>query len=211
MLRQRLPSLPLLLTAFGQYAPLMDSLDVLDRARAGFAATLDQVAPDQWDAPSGVGDWTVRTLADHVIGGDRMSTVILGGGSRADGVAEFARAAADVDVVAAFAEASQAMAAAFAADGALDRTVAHPAMDMPGSQLLGFRTTEYGLHGWDLARAIGADDAIDPDVLQALWDLMEPLAAFLPATGMFGDGPSGTVPADAPLQLRVLDLSGRRP
>jgi hypothetical protein len=28
---------------------------------------------------------------------------------------------------------------------------------------------------------------------------------------MFGDGPSGTVSADAPLQLRVLDLSGRRP
>ena len=33
----------------------------------------------------------------------------------------------------------------------------------------------------------------------------------VPATGMFGDGPSGTVPADAPIQLRVLDLSGRRP
>ncbi len=189
----------------------MDPLDVLARAAAGFASTLDQVAPDQWDGPSGVGDWSVRTLVDHVIGGDRMSTVILDGGTRADGIAEFARAAADVDLVSAFAEASQAMAAAFAAEGALDRTVAHPAMDMPGSQLLGFRIGEYGLHGWDLARAVGVDDTIDPDVLQALWDVMEPLAAFLPATGMFGDGASGTVPADAPLQLRVLDLSGRRP
>ena len=102
-------------------------------------------------------------------------------------------------------------AAAFAEPGALDRIVAHPAMEMPGSQLLGFRIGEYGLHGWDLARAIGADDAIDPVVVQALWELMEPLAPFLPSTGMFGDGPSGTVADDAPLQLRVLDVSGRRP
>jgi uncharacterized protein (TIGR03086 family) len=189
----------------------MDPLDVLGRGAAGFATTLELVAPDQWGAPSGVGEWTVRALVDHVIGGDRMSTAILGGGSRSDGLAEFAGAAADVDPVAAFAEASRGMAAAFAEPGALARTVAHPAMEMPGSQLLGFRIGEYGLHGWDLARAIGADDAIDPDVLEALWGLMEPLAPFLGATGMFGDGPSGSVPVDAPLQLRVLDLSGRRP
>jgi uncharacterized protein (TIGR03086 family) len=189
----------------------MDSLDVLARARAGFAATLNEVAPGQWDAPSGVGDWTVRQLADHVIGGDRMSTVILGGGTRSEGLAQFARSAADVDPVEAFAGASGDMAAAFAEPGALDRTVAHPAMEMPGRQLLGFRIGEYGLHGWDVARAIGADDAIDPDVVQSLWELMEPLAPFLAATGMFGEGPSGSVPADAPMQLRVLDLSGRRP
>ena len=189
----------------------MDPLDVLARGAAGFATTLGQVAPDQWGAPSGVGDWSVRALVDHVIGGDRMSTVILGGGTRSDGLAEFARSAQDTDPVAAFTGASRDMASAFAEPGALDRTVAHPAMAMPGSQLLGFRTAEYGLHGWDLARAIGADDAIDPDVLEALWALMEPLAPFMAATGMFGDGPSGTVPADAPLQVRVLDLSGRRP
>jgi uncharacterized protein (TIGR03086 family) len=189
----------------------MDQRVVLDRGAAWFAAVLAQVTPDQWAAPSGVGDWTVRALVDHVIGGDRMSTVILGGGSRADGLAEFARSAGDSDPVAAFAGCSREMAAAFAASGALERTVAHPAMEMPGSQLLGFRIGEYGLHGWDLARAIGADDAIDPAVVQALWDLMEPLAAFLPVTGMFGDGPSGTVPEDAPLQERLLDLSGRRP
>jgi uncharacterized protein (TIGR03086 family) len=189
----------------------MDSLDVLSRGAAGFATTLARVAPDQWIAPSGVGDWTVRDLADHVIGGDRMSTAILGGGSRADGLAQFARSAGDVDPVVAFAECSREMAAAFAEPGALDRTVAHPAMEMPGSQLLGFRIGEYGLHGWDLARAIGADDAIDPVVAQALWELMEPLAPFLAVTGMFGEGPSGTVPSDAPLQVRLLDVSGRRP
>jgi uncharacterized protein (TIGR03086 family) len=84
-------------------------------------------------------------------------------------------------------------------------------MDMPAQQLLGFRITEYGLHGWDLARAIGADDDIDPEVLTALLALLEPMAGFLPATGMFGSGSSGELGEDASLQERVLDLSGRRP
>jgi hypothetical protein len=33
----------------------------------------------------------------------------------------------------------------------------------------------------------------------------------IPATGVFGSGPSGTLGPDAPLQDRLLDLSGRRP
>ena len=82
---------------------------------------------------------------------------------------------------------------------------------MLGAQLLGFRTGEYGLHGWDLARAIGADDAIDQSVLESLWAMLVAMAPMLVASGMFGTGSSGTVPDDAPLQLRVLDISGRRP
>ena len=76
-----------------------------------------------------------------------------------------------MDPVAAFAGAGSEMATAFATPGALDRTVTHPAMETQGSQLLGFRIGEYGLHGLHLARAIGPDDTIDADVAQALWDL----------------------------------------
>ncbi len=103
------------------------------------------------------------------------------------------------------------MAAAFAQEGAMDRIVAHPAMDMPGSMLLSFRIGEYALHGWDLARAVGADDTIEPDVVEALSEIFTPMAGMMAASGMFGEGPSGSVPDDAPLQTKVLDLSGRRP
>ncbi|MBK9739076.1 MAG: TIGR03086 family protein [Actinobacteria bacterium] len=169
------------------------------------------MTPDQWSAPTGNEGQSVRQLVDHVVGGNRMATVILGGGSRRDGIDAFALSAADVDVVAAFDDSHRELVAAFAEPGALERTVAHPAMDMPGTQLLGFRITEYGLHGWDLARAIGTDDTIDPVVLDALWNLLHPLAPILAATGMFGTGASGTIADDATLQDRVLDLSGRRP
>lgn len=188
----------------------MTPLDTLARSADGFSAVLAQVGDAQWHDPTGNEGQDVRALVDHVIGGDRMATVILGGGSREEGIAQFARSRDDADPVAAFARSRAELAAAFAVPGALDRLVAHPAMEMPGAQLLGFRTSECALHGWDLARAIGVDDAIDPDVLQAVWDQLEPLAAFLPATGMFGSGPSGSLPDDATLQARVLDLSGRR-
>ena len=189
----------------------MDSLELLDRAADGFATTLASVPEGGWGTPAGLGAWTVRNLVDHVNGGDRMAAVILAGGSREEGIAAFARSADAVDPVAEFERGRREQADAFGEPGALGRTVAHPAMDMPGSQLLGFRTAEYALHGWDLACALGADDRIDPAVVQSLWDLMSPMASFIGATGMFGDGPSGTVPDDAPLQDRLLDLSGRRP
>ena len=189
----------------------MDPLEILDRSAAGFSRVLAVIRPEQWEEPTGNEGRSVRDLVDHVIGGDRMATTILAGGSREDGLAQFARSAADSDRVAAFEECRREMAAAFADEGAMDRMVAHPATDMPGSMLLGFRTGEYALHGWDLARAVGADDTIDPDVAAALLEILTPMSGMLAASGMFGDGPSGTLPDDASVQDRVLDLSGRRP
>ena len=40
---------------------------------------------------------------------------------------------------------------------------------------------------------------------------MSPMAGFIGKSGFFGSGPSGEVGEDAPLQSRLLDLSGRRP
>ncbi len=189
----------------------MLTLGILDLSASGFATALGQVTDEQWQAPTGNEGQSVRQLVDHVIGGNRMATAILGGGTRDEGLAAFARSADDVDVVAAFEQSRREQAAAFAAPGALERMVAHPAMSMPGAQLLGFRTTEYALHGWDLARAIGADDRIDPDVLAELLQMLTAMAPMLAASGMFGTGPSNDLPADASVQDRVLDLSGRRP
>jgi len=47
---------------------------------------------------------------------------------------------------------------AFGASDATERIVHHPAMDMPGAQLLGFRIGGLTLHAWDLARASGGDE-----------------------------------------------------
>ena len=177
----------------GRYLLPMITLDTLDTAAAGSSAVLDQVGDDQWSLPTPNDGQNVRQLVDHVIGGNRMSAAILHGGTRDDGLAAFALSASDTDVVAAFADSRQQQAAAFAEPEALERLVAHPAMTMPGAQLLGFRTTEYALHGWDLARAIGVDDQIDPGVLQGLLEQLEPLAPMLAASGLKCDTPPASL------------------
>jgi uncharacterized protein (TIGR03086 family) len=87
----------------------------------------------------------------------------------------------------------------------------HPAGDMPGSQVLNFRIGDLLVHQWDLARAIGVDESLDPSVVQLVWDGIQPMLPMMGSVGVFGAGLSGAVGADAPLQLRLLDAMGRRP
>jgi len=102
--------------------------------------------------------------------------------------------------------------AGFAATGALGRTIAHPVMgEIPCSQFLGMRVGDALLHSWDLARAISADDQLDPELVAEVWAGMSPMAGFIGKSGFFGSGASGAVGQDASLQTRLLDLSGRRP
>jgi hypothetical protein len=76
------------------------------------------------------------------------------------------------------------------------------------------------MHGWDLARATGQDDTIDPAEVEGMWtglsamppEFLEQLrtpGAFGPGVEVFG--PEVTVPEDAPLQDRLLGMIGRDP
>jgi len=189
-----------------------DELTNLQRAIGGFGARLREVGDDQWALPTPCSEWTVRELANHLVNGGYMAERMLAGATADEVVAGFDPDALGASPVAAFEASSAAEAKAFAAPGALDRIVHHPgAGDIPGSTLLGFITGDNLLHTWDLARACGLDETLDPQVVAATWAALEPLAPMIPSIGVFGSGPSGTVGADAPMQVRLLDLSGRRP
>ncbi|MFV0315722.1 MAG: TIGR03086 family metal-binding protein, partial [Microthrixaceae bacterium] len=101
--------------------------------------------------------------------------------------------------------------AAFSGPGAMERIVEHPMGDLPGSKVIQFRIGDLTLHTWDLARAIGGDEELPQPLVAAVWAEMEPLRDNIAMLGLFGEGPSGEVPDDAPLQTRLLDLVGRRP
>ena len=72
------------------------------------------------------------------------------------------------------------------------------------------------LHGWDLARATGQDDTIDPVELDRIWpgvkdipDIMRQPEAFGPGIVVFG--PIVEVSEDAPIQDQALGYLGRDP
>jgi uncharacterized protein (TIGR03086 family) len=63
------------------------------------------------------------------------------------------------------------------------------------------------IHGWDLARATGQPDQLDPDLIEIVYAMFEPHAAELQATGAFGTPVQVDVSADT--QTRLLAMLGR--
>ena len=189
----------------------MDAFEALDRARVQFSVRLDAVSAEQWALPTPCDEWDVRGLVNHLVTADTTTTRLLGGATRDDVVALIGADHLGSDAMSRCVGAAAEQLAALRAPGALERMVPHPAFDMPGSQLLDFRIGDTLLHTWDLARAIGADDRLDAELVEFVWQSLEPLAELLPASGAFGAGRSEMLAVGAPLQDRLLDLSGRRP
>ncbi|APA94166.1 TIGR03086 family metal-binding protein [Nocardia seriolae] len=78
----------------------------------------------------------------------------------------------------------------------------------PAPQMAIFALDELVIHGWDLARAIGAPYApAEPDLAILLGFLRDTPREGIP--GLFG--PVIDIPAEAPLLDRVLGLTGRDP
>jgi uncharacterized protein (TIGR03086 family) len=188
-----------------------DPIHLLERAGRQFAEVVDRVTPDALDAPSPCEGWTVRDLLAHVAGGERLAAALLAGASREEGLAAFEGVDLGADPATAFVREHAASLRAFREPGALGRICAHPMGDIPAAMLLGFRITDLTLHAWDLARATGTDETLEPLLVESVWATVSRMAEGLAASGVFGAGPSGTVADDAPLQQRLLDCTGRRP
>jgi hypothetical protein len=65
------------------------------------------------------------------------------------------------------------------------------------------------MHTWDLARATGQDERLDPAFCADLLAGMEPIDELLRQSGQYG--PKVAVPADADVQARMLGFIGRDP
>jgi uncharacterized protein (TIGR03086 family) len=95
--------------------------------------------------------------------------------------------------------------------------VQSPAGTMAGADMIdGVVSADLVLHRWDLARATGQDDTIDPDELEGMWPGLLQIPEVMRVPGALGPGvtvfgPVVEVPADAPLQDRALGLLGRDP
>ncbi|HMC36604.1 MAG TPA: TIGR03086 family protein, partial [Actinomycetota bacterium] len=59
----------------------------------------------------------------------------------------------------------------------------------------------------DLARGIGANERMDPELLQITYDTMAPFIAEFKASGIYG--PDVQPPPGADLQTRLLAMVGR--
>jgi uncharacterized protein (TIGR03086 family) len=188
----------------------MDNLDALARSADLFESKLSAVPASSMTNPTPCEGWDVAELIRHSIAGATMSAGLIRGATREEAVAMLAGTQLDTDVVAQFRRCADDLASAFAEPGALERTAAHPAMDMPVAQMLGFRIGDNLVHAWDLARGAGIDETLDDELVAMVWESVQPMRPFIGQVGQFGEGPSGDRD-DAPLDIQLLDFMGRRP
>jgi uncharacterized protein (TIGR03086 family) len=72
-----------------------------------------------------------------------------------------------------------------------------------------FYTADVFMHTWDLSRATGQDDRLDPEFCAQLLAGMEPMEQVIRSSGQYG--PRVEVPDGADAQVRMLGFIGRDP
>jgi len=204
--------------------------DLLPAAQAGFRGRLRLIRPDQWGWATPCPDWTVRRLVNHVVLAEQSYTLLLCGGTGEQFLALQSQDALGDDPLAAYDRSAAECLRGFGRPDVLDRVVDYPLGAIPGRQLLALRLTETVVHTWDLASAIGADDRLDPGLVEWIYGNLSriydnvsggpvsggpvsggPLGIDSPAQHRFFAAPPGSLPADASAQSRLLHLMGRTP
>lgn len=186
-------------------------LEELTRGLEEFGRRVHAVGgPDDraWSNPTPCAEWDVRTLVNHLVGELRWIPPLLDGRTIADVGDELDGDLLGDDPQRAWDEAVTAATTAAGAPGVLERTVHLSYGDRPAAGYLAEVTSDLTVHSWDLARGIGADDTVDPELVRVTYARMEPAADVLAASGVFG--PPVEVGDDADLQTRLLALVGRR-
>jgi uncharacterized protein (TIGR03086 family) len=193
----------------------VDERDVFILADEALKGVVDQIRDDQWDlivpaemTPRRPGS-TLRTVINYHAYDDAWVPDVLAGrtieevGTRWDGdlLGDHPRLN--------FASIVETAVIAVRGFDDLDRTVHLTYGDFPAREYLRHITSFRGLRSWDLAGFIGADTTMAPDLVQGLWEEISPDAEEWRKLGVYG--PKVDVPDDAPLQDRLLGLTGRQP
>ena len=166
------------------------------------------VRPEQLRLPTPCRDWDVRLLLNHIIGGNLMFAEVARGG-RADATGDMDDHTLP-DPGTNYIASADAVLAAWAAPGAMERKVHMSFGDIPAPAAVSIHFLDIVVHGWDLARATGQDPTIEPDLAAEALDISHGLLSpELRATGVFG--PEIPISEDNPLHDRLAAFMGRRP
>lgn len=179
----------------------MDPLALHRDALALAQQVIDRVDPAQFELPTPCTAWNVRQVLEHMIGGNRR----IAGDPPRDGE----------DVIGgdhrqAYAVSAAASLAAFAADGAMERTFPLSIGAVPGSFAVQARSNDQLVHAWDLAKATGQSTDLAPPLYEeALAFLQDRFATHGRNAKTYADAqpaPTGSSTAD-----RLAAFAGRQP
>ncbi|HVW33532.1 MAG TPA: TIGR03086 family metal-binding protein [Acidimicrobiia bacterium] len=182
------------------------TIEMFRRSVEEFGRRVLMISDADLGRPTPCTDWDVRALLHHLVYEELWAPPLLGGATIAEVGDRFEGEILGAEYHSAWKEASAGALAAATAE-ALDRTVHLSFGDFPGRDYLGQLTADHVIHAWDLARALGADETLPPDLVAHVHDFLAPQAAQWQDAGVFAAPVE--VPADAGLQTRLLALTGR--
>ena len=180
--------------------------ETADRYRTlaqAFADKISAVGPGQWTSRTPCDEWTARDLVRHVVETHGMFEGLVGreiGGVPSveeDPAAAFAAARAVIQ-----ADLDDPARAGATFDGFFGESTFALAIDR-------FVCFDLVVHGWDLARATGQDETIDPVEIDRVMAATEVFGDSLRTAGVCG--PAVEVSSDADAQDRLLAFLGRQP
>lgn len=180
------------------------------RARAQAAGYLAAVKPDQFGDPTPCPEFTVHDMLSHLVGVLNRAAHVGNGGNAQD-VPSTVDGVPDDGWPAAFAAASERVAAAWADDAKLDEPRQVPWGTVPGRGAVAGYTQEILTHGWDLAKATGQPTEGDPELAEYV---LANAQRFVPADRRGGPVPFGPVvdaPDGAGPYARLAAWLGRQP
>jgi uncharacterized protein (TIGR03086 family) len=177
------------------------------RAVEAFGAHVHAVGDDQWELPTPCSDWSVRELVNHLVYENRWTPPMLAGRTIEEVGDRFEGDLLGADPQGAWEAAAKEAVDAAAGDGAMERTVHLSSGDAPGRDYAWQLFADHLIHGWDLATAIGADQRLDPELVDACAGWFQSMEDGYREGGAIG--PRVEVPADADAQTRLLAAFGR--
>ncbi len=167
----------------------------------GFAARAGAVTLEQWSNPTPCTDWSVRDLVGHVVATHRRVYASLGEPARDVDV--------EGDLVAQFADASRDVEAALGDPKRSAHLVSGMFGEQPFESLVSrLLCADTLIHTWDLARATGQDERLDPSAVERCAEFLTPLDEAIRRPGGFA--PKVDAAKDADGQTALLNFCGRK-
>lgn len=189
---------------------MTESSERFRRVAAGFTATVEAVPVEAWEQPAPCEGWDARDVVRHLVEWLAPPGFLLGAFEVGIGVLP----SVDDDPAGAWTRVRDAI-----QSGLDDPAIAGRVEDCGPPGRLSFAaavdmtcTPDVLIHTWDLARATGLDDRLDPSEVHRMVSGFEALPpevdAAMRSSGHYG--PRVEVPADANEQTRLLAFVGRR-
>lgn len=186
----------------------MNVPDMHQRALDEFGKRVLEIKEDGWRKSTPNPEWDVRALVNHIVDENRWTPPLFAGSSIEEVGDRFEGDLLGDDPKAAWADSSRQAARAVQEDGAMGRTVHLSFGDVPGQEYALQLLADHLIHAWDLARAIGADEHLDSQLVAACSEWFAQREEAYRAAGAIGERPQ--ISPDAGPQAALLAMYGRK-